>query len=196
MTGGTKVISRSIVAAIFSLSACGSQGQHGGQADVVESTSAHYVVDSAAGSLRGIYVDMSQEELSSLGYPTSTGSVVLEGDEYTTVDVELDEQIVIEGLIDFSGHLYQFSTTSESVRDERGVGVGTSLLELRQSYPEGRLFVGDEDGRYASFVNGSKVIFFLEKDLIDDACFDEPSKKCEVNDQVKVEKLVVNRFTQ
>lgn len=154
-----------------------------------------YVIDSSVGSLKGIYVGMSESELSSLGYPESRGAVILEGEEYVTVNVALDEQVVLDCILDGDGSVDRFSTASLLVHDEQGVGVGTALHELKATYPKGRFLVGDEDGRFASFVNGSKVIFSLDKSKIDDLCFDEPTEKCEIDEQeVKVERVVVSKY--
>lgn len=103
----------------------------------------------------------------------------MEGEEYVTVNVTLDGQVAIDCIL---GSVDRFSTASLLVRDEQGVGVGTALHELKATYPGGRLLVGDEDGRFASFVNGSKVVFSLEKSKIDDLCFDAPTEKCEIDE--------------
>lgn len=153
-----------------------------------------YVIDSSAGSLKGVYVGMSESDLSSLGYPQSRGSVILEGDEYVTVNVTLGEPVALDCTLDADGAVDRCSTDSLLVHDEKGAGVGTALNELKAMYPEGRLLIGDEDGRFASFVNGSKVIFALDKSRIDDLCFDDPTEKCEIDERkVKVERVVVGK---
>jgi hypothetical protein len=153
-----------------------------------------YVVDSSVGSLKGVYVGMSDSQLSSLGYPLSRGAINLEGDEYVTVNVTLGEQVALDCILDGDGSVERFSTASLLVRDEQGVGVGTPLYELKAKYPKGRVLVGDEDGRYASFVNGSKVIFSLDTTKIDDLCFDDPTRKCDIDERkVKVERIVVSK---
>jgi hypothetical protein len=155
-----------------------------------------YVIDSSVGSLNGIYVGMSESKLSSLGYPESRGAVILEGVEYVTVNVTLDDQVSLDFILDEGGKVDRFSTASSLVHDEQGVGVDTALYELKATYPKGRLLVGDEDGRFASFVNGSKVIFSLDKSKINDLCFDEPTEKCEIDEhKVKVERVVVSKYS-
>ncbi|MBX9402278.1 hypothetical protein K4L06_13265 [Lysobacter sp. BMK333-48F3] len=153
-----------------------------------------YVVDSAMGRLNGVYVGMSEFELSSLRYPESRGVVRLEGDDYVAIDVSIDGKVPIECILAGDGSVERFSTASSLVHDERGIGVGATVRELKMAYPAGRLLVGDEDGRFARFVNGSKVVFSLDKSKIDDVCFDNPVEKCKVDEQgVKVERVVVNR---
>ncbi|RNF86352.1 hypothetical protein EER27_02735 [Lysobacter psychrotolerans] len=152
-----------------------------------------YVIDSSVGSLKGIYVGMSESELSSLRYSESRGVANFEGEEFVTVNVALDGRVSLDCVLNEDGSVYRFSTVSPLVRDEKGLGVGTALYELKAAYPEGKFLVGDEDGRFASFVNGSRVIFSLGKERIDELCFDEPTAKCEVDEKgVKVERVVVS----
>lgn len=184
------MVSRYIFPLIFLLCACGSNDQELG----VKSDPGAYVIDSFSGSLKGIHLGMSESELSSLSYPKSRGSVILEGDEYVTINVELAGPVVLECILDGAGNVYKFSTTSALVRDENGFGVGTPLHELKAKYPDGKSLVGDEDGRFASFVNGSKVIFSLDKRNIADVCFDEPTEKCEIDDKIEVDEVVVSRY--
>ncbi|MCX7557739.1 hypothetical protein OS187_13100 [Xanthomonadaceae bacterium JHOS43] len=152
-----------------------------------------YVIDSSIGSLEGVRVGMTEDELMDLAYDKSRGLVNLEGDEYLEVQVNLGGDVFVDCLFHDS-ELYQFSTVSRLVQDENGLGVGATLLQLKEKYPNGRLLVGDEDGRFASFLSGSKVLFFLGKDGFDDLCFDAQAQECEYNDRkVTVEKVIVSK---
>ena len=162
--------------------------------DVVLQSSRAYVINSSAGVLDGIRVGMTEDELMALAYDKSRSLVNLEGDEYLEIRVNLGGDVLVDCLFHDS-ELYQFSTTSGIIRDEHGLGVGATLLQLREKYPNGRLVIGDEDGRFANFVSGSKVLFFLGRGGFDDTCFDSPEKKCDHDDQkVKVEKVTVSKY--
>lgn len=153
-----------------------------------------YVIDSSVGSLEGVRVGMTEDELMDLAYDKSKSLVNLEGDEYLEVRVNFGGDVFVDCLFHDS-ELYQFSTTSGFVQDENGLGVGATLLQLKEKYPNGRLLVGDEDGKFASFASGSKVLFFLDIDGFDDLCFDAPVQECKYNDRkVTVEKVTVSKY--
>jgi len=148
-------------------------------------------INSSLGTLADIRTGMTEEELWSLGYPSSRRSVVLEGDEYKVVDVVISDDVSVECLLD-AGIVELFSITSAAVRDENGMGVGSSLFELKNAYPQGKVLVGDEDGRYASFVYGSRVVFELDQDAIDLQCFEPRQVGCDIDPNTEVVRVVVN----
>lgn len=148
-------------------------------------------IDSSVGELSGIRAGMSEGELLSLGYPSSRRTIVLEGDEYVVIDINLTDEIVIESLIS-SGKVYSFSSTSAMTRDERSVGVGSTLAELKSAYPKGKALVGSADGDYFNFVNGSKIVFNMDRSKLDPRCFDYKEEACDVQPSSKVIRVVVN----
>lgn len=173
------------------LVACGVSGGKGQLEERPANKASSYEINSSRGSLKDIHVGMSESELLSLNHPGSRRSVVLEGDEYPVIDLKIGDNITLECLI-ATGKLYSFSTTAINVRDENNAGVGTSLSELKISYPKGKVAIGDEDGRYANFINGSRVVFQLDQSEIDRKCFDAPQSACAVDERTKVVKVVVN----
>lgn len=193
-TGGAVAMNRYLFVFVVLLSACTGDGGVESQTRVIQKISSQgdYMINSSSGSLGGIYVGMSQSELSSMRYPQSHGSSLLEGEGYEVVKVTLG-QVEIDCILDEKGDVHRFSTYSILVRDERGSGVGTRVAELKEKYPGGKILIGDEDGRFASFVNGSRVIFVLDQNSIDDSCFNDLEKKCELDEQgVKVKQFVVS----
>lgn len=194
-TGGTVAMNRCSFMFLILLSACGADDRGWeSQAKILPKIPSQdsYIVNSSAGSLGEIYAGMSKSELSSMRHPQSHGSALLEGEEYEVVKVTL-WQVEIDCILDEKGNVHRFSTYSILVRDERGAGVGTRVAELKEKYPGGKVLIGDEDGRFASFVNGSRIIFVLDQNSIDDSCFNDLEKKCELDEKgVKVKQLVVS----
>lgn len=148
-------------------------------------------INSSSGTLADIYVGMKESDLLTLGYQSSRRNVVIESDNYTVIDVALEKDVTVECVI-YSGELVEFSASSTKMRDERNIGVGSKLHELERAYPNGRLLVGDEDGRYANFVNGTRVVFELSQAAIDLHCFEPHKSNCEIDPNTEVVRVVVN----
>lgn len=181
-----------LVAAFF-IAGCGARG------DASESSSKHkpddpsYVIDSSVGSLADLFVGMTESELMSIKRPMVQRTIIQEGDAYKVVSVTLGDGVVVDCVFDLQGILHRFSSTSRKVHDADGSGVGTSLSELKRRFPKGRLVMGEEDARYINFVSGSRVLFELDQAGIRDSCFDASEHACDIADDVKVVRIVVNR---
>lgn len=173
------------------LAACGASNEEVISQEGKSSEKGGAGINSSLGSLADIRTGMTEEDLLSLGYPSSRRSVVLEGDEYTVFDVAISKDVSVECLLD-SGKVEIFSVTADAVRDEKGMGVGSSLFELEHAYPQGKVLVGDEDGRYANFVYGSRVVFELDQDAIDLQCFEPRQVACDIDSNTEVVRVVVN----
>lgn len=148
-------------------------------------------INSSLGSVANIRAGMSSADLSALGLPMRSRSVLMEGDSYAVVDAVIGSGAIVECLME-SEKVYSLTVTSPLPRDEEGMGVGSTLSELRATYPTGRLSIGDEDGQFANFVNGTKVVFGLRQDMFDPKCFDSMAVGCAEPKEVVVVKVVVN----
>lgn len=177
------------ILATFGCSRESSADQHSGS---LKAGTSVFSLDSSAGDVAGVRVGMTEDQLMALGYPMLVSSVIEEGDEYRAIRVTLPEGVMLEALF-ASGTLHRFVVTSPAVRDRRNLGIGTTLGELMESYPSGRLFIGYEGVKHANFVSGSKVIFRLDMNAIAEKCFDDASRNdaC-VGRDVRVESLVVD----
>lgn len=152
------------------------------------------VIDSDYGRLGKLSIEMSKEDILSLNLAVTKKSVTIEGDEYDAFDVKLSDDISISCIFDEKDKIQEISTTSKFVRDERGISVGTPLANVKNKYPDGRFLYGDEDGRYASFLNGSKVMFSFDINQLDEKCYNDHAKDCLIdNDRVFVSKIVLSR---
>ena len=132
---------------------------------------------------------MSHDQLLALNRPIQARSVRLEGDEYQALDLILDDGMVAECLM-IDGKVERISTRSSLLRDEKNLGVGSHLSDLRGAYPSGDVIVGDDEGRYANFINGSNVVFELDTTVIGIDCFDGQRDPCELGSEIAVRSVV------
>ena len=134
---------------------------------------------------------MTKDQLVATGHAITERSVMLEGEEYVVLDVSLREGSGVECWLD-DGRIERLRTAAEGIKDEKGVGVGSTLAALRSAYPSGRLVTGEEDGRhYANFVDRSKVVFEMDTDTLPQACFDNDSAGCDARQDLRVRSVVV-----
>ncbi|MEN5367435.1 hypothetical protein ABE571_13670 [Stenotrophomonas sp. TWI273] len=148
-------------------------------------------IDASSGSLAGLRIGMTKDQLFAAGNPIIKRSVMQEGDDYIVMDVSLPDGLVVECWFD-QGRIEKLRTISEGLLDEKGVGVGSTLVALKAAYPDGRLVTGNEDGRrYANFVNRSRVVFEMDMAGLPQACFHDESKECEVHPNLRVHGVVL-----
>lgn len=150
-----------------------------------------YTIDSRSGCLARICTGMPEAELVGLHYPFSRKTVVLEGDEYAWIVVSVKDGFAVDVLLD-AGKVERFSTTSHYVSDEHGIGVGATLADLKRAYGSGTLLVGDEDGWFANFVNGTKVVFELDQEVLARECLGSVNLSCKHEMNARVLRIVVH----
>lgn len=149
-------------------------------------------IDASHGSIAGLRTGMTKDQLVATGHAITERSVMQEGDQYMVVDVSLREGLVVECWFD-DGRIERMRTTTEGVKDERGLGVGSTLAALRAAYPDGRLVTGEGDGgRYANFVNRSRVVFEMDIDALPQSCFHDESTGCEARPDLRASSVVVH----
>jgi hypothetical protein len=149
-------------------------------------------IDASHGAIAGLRAGMTKDQLVATGHAITERSVMQEGDQYRVVDVSLREGLVVECWFD-DGRIERLRTTTEGVKDEKGLGVGSTLAALKAAYPDGRLVAGDEDGgRYANFVNRSRVVFEMDIDALSQSCFHDESTGCEARPYLRVRSVVVH----
>lgn len=148
-------------------------------------------INTSLGAVGRIQTGMTESDLDRLGYQSERSEVVLEGDTYTSIQLEISDGKNVECLI-ASGVVDSISIRASGILDENEIGVGSTLGRLREAYPEGKLLIGDADGRYANFVNGTKVVFQMDQSNLEPACFEYEVDSCEVGPETKVVGIVVN----
>jgi hypothetical protein len=154
-----------------------------------ESLRTSYVIDSAVGSVDGISVGMTEARLRESGKPYEVRTAIVEGDEYRVYEVHLAADVHLKCVLS-DGAVYSIESTSTKIRDEKGLGVGSQLRELRKAYPAGKFVTGIAEGDYAAFANGTRVIFRFDHHDFKDSCF-ESSSGCAVDDAVIVQSISI-----
>lgn len=152
-----------------------------------------YVIDSEAGGVAGIAVGMTETELREAGWPYEARTEIQEGDEYKIYDIRLTADAWLECTLDLENILAGIESRSSEVRDKHGLGVGSTLGELKQAYPSGRMIKGIAEGRYASFVTDTRLIFRFDPNDLDDACFDH-RQECAIDDSMAVQAIAIGRY--
>lgn len=149
-------------------------------------------IDASNGSIAGLRTGMTKAQLVATGHAIIKRSVMQEGDEYDVMDVSLRDGLIVECWFD-DGRIERLRTTAEGMSNEKGVGVGSTLAMLQAAYPDGRLITGNEDGRsYANFINGSRVVFEMDRDALPQACFHDESVGCDARPDLRVRGVVVH----
>lgn len=153
-----------------------------------------FFIDSRAGSVAGVTVGMTESQLRESGWPYDTTTKNLEGDEYEVYNITLADGIVLSCTLDLDNTLYSIESSSAEIRDEYGLGVGSTLSKLKEFYARVRFSMGSEEGRYASFLTGTRLIFRFDPDDLDDECF-EYGRRCAIDESIiKAETVVVGKF--
>lgn len=148
-------------------------------------------IDASHGSIAGLRIGMTKDQLVATGYTIIERLVMQEGDEYVVMDVSLGSDAIIECWFD-DGRIERLRTTAEGMSDDKGIGVGSTLAELKAAYPGGRLITGNEDGRrYANFVSHSNVVFEMDMDALPQAFFHDESG-CDTRPDLRVRGVVMH----
>lgn len=147
-------------------------------------------VNSAVPGIRFLTIGMSEEELKAHDLPVSWGTRNQEGEAYDLATVELEPGAAATGVFDLDGKLYSLEIESEGIRDNHGLGVGSTLAEISTAYPQGRMIYGVEEGRHAAFLTGGVLVFRFDPADLADSCF-APEAECTPPEGLTAEKLVV-----
>ncbi len=151
-----------------------------------------YVINSDRGSVAGIEIGMSEDELRQAGWPYEKRTEIQEGDEYKIYDIRFAGDAWVECTLNLENVLARIESKSSEVRDRNGLGAGSTLRELRQGYPLGRLIKGIAEGRYVSFVTGTRLIFRFDPKNLEEACFDY-RQECVIDEGMVVQSITIGR---
>lgn len=152
-----------------------------------------FIIDSQTGSVAGVFIGMTEAQIRESGWPFETRLQILEGDEYTVYDIRLAEGVYLKCIIYPENTVYSIESSTSGIKDQYELGVGSKLSELKNSYPSGRLISGNAEGRYASFVTGTRLIFRFNHNDLDESCFDH-RQKCIVDENIMVEVVDIGHY--
>ena len=184
-------LASSALAALASAYLCDAAAGQPGQEGRTEPVQDHagHTIDAQAGSVAGLTVGMSEAELQEAGWPYETYTEFLEGEEYKIYDAILPDGVRLKCTL-YDNMVWRIDSFTPGVHDEYGLGVGSRLGELRASYPAGWFVARREEGWYAAFLTGTRIVFRFDTDDLDEACF-EVGRECEVDDNVMVRSVSV-----
>ena len=119
-------------------------------------------------SFHGVPIELKEADIYRLPHPvkktTYWSEEAGENITYYTIDAERDVKITADFRDD--GTLESLRTSSPNAVGPKGIGVGSSLSEIRAAWPEGRLDYGADlhAGRYVSFGTEADLWYYFEPD--------------------------------
>ncbi|MEO5774940.1 MAG: hypothetical protein ABIQ32_12605 [Sphingomicrobium sp.] len=118
-------------------------------------------------SFYGVTVNLTRSGLKRLPYRvTAVHHPEGEGDAYTSYKIRADGGVVVEVTFDDDGKLYSGHTKSANALGPRGIGVGSTLAQVKAAWPTGTLLYGFEDGAFVTYSTAANVLFrFDPKDM-------------------------------
>jgi len=183
----------SVFIIFFLLSAC-DDAQPSKQGRNLEASNAnYYLINPRNAELLGLEIGQPKEAFQKVEFDFA----VIE--THTELGLEESYKLDREGVLvnlffDQNNKVYEITSQSHRLKDIYGNGVGTSLNELKQSYPQGRFAVGQEEGRFANFITPGHVIFGFDIEDFPESCFSFPSQ-CEYDENNKpVSEIKVSAF--
>jgi len=151
-------------------------------------------LNSETGEIAGVIPGMALATLRDVGFPFEGHTVIIEGDEYAEQVMFLDHATTLRLLANEEGKVYRVSTDSPYVKDERGMGVNSSVDDLSRNYPSGKLVFLHEGGRQVKFFNGSNVVFVFDASALENQCFGEDRGMCNLPESYGVSTVEVFGF--
>ena len=110
-------------------------------------------------SFYGVPVKLTRSGLKHLPFRVKRGHKSSEGIEYTTHTITAQNGVRVEVTFDDDGRLYAADTRSPNAVGPKGIGVGSTLAEVEQAWPEGAFIFGSAEGEYVTFVTGTNLLF-------------------------------------
>lgn len=117
----------------------------------------------------GVPVKLNLKSVGALHLPHRNGEEPGgEGKTLRTLTFHGRDNVSVKAIFDRRGDCVELKTTSRRAADPRGIRVGNTLAQVREAWPEGKLFFGrsadDPQRPFASFATGTNVILHLSTD--------------------------------
>lgn len=131
--------------------------------------------NAAVPAVRFLRIGMPLEELKAQTVQIDWSTRNLEGADYQVATVTLETDQKVSGIFDAEGNIYSIEADTPGITDNNGIGVGAPLSDVQAAYPDGRLIIGLEEGRYANYLTGGMLVIQFNPDDLDDTCFAVPA---------------------
>ena len=152
--------------------------------DPVELESDNLVIHSKTPYILGISVGDTIDEIQKIATSINLREQVAEGLEYQVANLILAHGVEATATLDELGRVYSIATGSAIISDEYGLGVTSTLEDLKVHYPLSQFVVTSEfEGiPNAFFVTPGYLIFDFDPDQFPEGCYNWP-RNCYYNDK-------------
>lgn len=133
-------------------------------------------------SFYGIPMSLTHDDLKRLPFRVVPREETVEGDLQTYHLVWARHGVKVKIVFDDQGKLYVAHSTSSNAVGPKGIGVGSTLSQVKATWPNGKLLYGSEDGRFVTFNTGTNVLYIFSPEDMPPAAFEQPRKEIVVPD--------------
>jgi hypothetical protein len=153
------------------------------------------VILDAKGNVRSFYgvpVNLTRAGLKRLPFHVAKRIERPEDTPLAVYTIAAQEGVRLEVTFEHDGTLYGADTESPNAHGPKGLGVGSTLAELKAAWPKGVLLFGFEDGYFVTYVSGTNVLFrFKPADMPFGAFDHNRPRDFPVPDTIKVQSISV-----
>lgn len=129
----------------------------------------------AEGNVRtfhGVPMTLTKDGLKDLPFAVKEVQTQSEGIDDTEYAITTRGNVVVQVSFDDDGKLHGAKSDSPHARDAHGVGVGSTLAEVKAAWPTGSFIYGMVHGGYATFITGSNILYRFDPDDMPKGAFD------------------------
>ena len=142
-------------------------------------------------SFYGVPITLTRSDLKRLHFPiemrVEPGG---EGDPYRVYTITAQEKIRVEVTFTDDGALFGANTESPNAVGPKGIGVGSTLSDVKAAWPNGEFLFGFEDGYFVTYVTGTNMLLrFDPKDMPPGAFNHDRPSDFPVPDRIKVQTI-------
>jgi len=152
--------------------------------NAISSEKTEYIYDANPPLIFAFNIGENIDDVKQIVTSSKTEIISLEGVETTILHAKIGHDVDADIFFDEDNKVYSITTKSPTIKDEYGLGVGSTLEELKHNYPLNYLGIGIEHGRGATFITPGYLIFELEPVAFPEGCFLSHKTKCVFDDEL------------